>query len=82
MSELILYADHDTVTFPSEAVVITPGLSSISSLDIGVNGVMPSTVFLSSRDRGVEKSGIVLTSGMQPRVLRKCNKLAKPKGLW
>ena len=33
---------------------------------------------LSKRDRGVDKSGVVLTSGMKRRVPRKSIKLAKP----
>jgi len=75
-SELILFTstDHDTVTSPSETVVILPGLSSVSlSLDfIGVKGVIPNACeeSLSIRDRGMDKSGIVVTSGMRRRVLR------------
>jgi hypothetical protein len=47
----------------------------------GLKGVIPTArgESLSSRDRGMDNSGIVLTSGMQRRVLRKWIKLAKPK---
>lgn len=79
-----MFTDHDTVTSPSETVGIIPGLSSVSlvSLDIvGMKGVIPnaSGESLSSRDRGMDKSGIVVTSGMRRRVLWKWIKLAKPK---
>jgi hypothetical protein len=74
---------------PSEAVVVVTlvhGLSfsvSVVSQDMSVKGVHTAREeSLSSRDRGVDRSGIVLTSGMRRRVLWKCIKLANPKCLW
>jgi hypothetical protein len=79
ISELIPTSDHDTVTSPSGAAVFTRGLSSASQ-DVSTKGVMPAAwgELLSTRDRGVDKSGVVLTSGMKRRVPRKSIKLAKP----
>lgn len=69
ISELILSSDHDTVTSPSETVATIPGLLPVEldGEDKGVKGVIPNIreeSLLSSRDRGVDKSGIVLRSGM------------------
>ena len=79
ISEFSLVSDHDTVTSPSDAVVITLSSSS-ASLRVSTKGVMPTAWgdCLSTRDRGVDRSGTVATSGTRLRVPRKSIKLAKP----
>ena len=87
-----LSSGYDTDASPSEAAstararaaVTTSGFSSTSqSLVVGesTKGSIPKNreECLSRRDRGVEKSGTVLTSGTKWRVPRKSRKLAKPK---
>lgn len=79
ISDFSLVSDHDPA--PPEAGVIPLGISnSPTSLDVRVKGVIPAAwgESLSRSDRGVDKSGIVSTSGMRRRVLRKRIKLAKP----
>jgi hypothetical protein len=69
-----------TVTSPLEAGVIKLSTSiSATSLCVSTNGVIPARrEFLSGVDRGIDKSGIVSTSGIRRRVPRKIIKLAKP----
>lgn len=79
ISDFSLVSDHDTGTSPSDAVVITL-CSSSASLRVSTKGVMPTAWgdCLSTRDRGVDRSGTVATSGTRLRVPRKSIKLAKP----
>lgn len=81
ISGFSLVSDHAAVTPPPEAVVIPLGISDLpTSLDVSIKGVIPAAwgESLSRSDRGVDKSGIVSTSGMSRRVLRKRIMLAKP----
>ena len=76
----LVSTDRGTVTSPSEAGVIKFSTSiSAACLDVSTNGVIPARrESLSGGDRGIDKSGIVSTSGIRRRVLRKSIKLAKP----
>jgi len=81
-SESVFLSGNDTHASSSEAaaIIILGGFSSVS-LGMSTKGVMPIAwgESLSRRDRGVERSGIMLASGMNRRVPRKSRKFANPK---
>jgi hypothetical protein len=81
-SESVFLSGNDTRASSSEAaaIIISGGFSS-EFLGMSTKGVMPIAwgESLSRRDRGVERSGIMLASGMNRRVPRKSRKFANPK---
>jgi len=76
----LVSADRGTVTSPWEVGVIKLSASiSAASLYVSTKGVIPARrEFLSGGDRGIDRSGIVSTSGIRRRVPRKSIRLAKP----